>query len=228
MMPRMARVVVPGVPHHVTQRGDRRETVFLARGDYQRYLSLLKEYSIPRGLEVIAYCLMPNHVHLVVIPQRADSLATVLKPVHLRLAQYVNWTHGMTGRRWQGRFFSCPLDDRHTATAVRYVEQNPVRAGLVREAELYQWSSAAEHVGLRTDDVLTADARKFVGAGDWRAWLRKVDEGDLIQQLRLTTRTGRPFGSESFVGSAERVTGRLLRPRPAGRPKMKLRKQKSG
>lgn len=224
----MARVVVSGVPHHVTQRGDRRETVFLARGDYQRYLNLLKEYAVPHGLEVVAYCLMPNHVHLVVIPLLADSLATVLKPVHLRLAQYVNWTHGMTGRRWQGRFFSCPLDDRHTATAVRYVEQNPVRAGLVREAELYQWSSAAAHVGLRTDDVLTADARKLVGAGDWRAWLCEVDEGDLIQQLRLTTRTGRPFGSESFVGSAERVTGRLLRPRRAGRPKMKLRKQKSG
>jgi putative transposase len=106
----------------------------MARGDYQRYLNLLKEYSTPRGLEVVAYCLMPNHVHLVAIPNRADSLATVLKPVHLRLAQYVNWTHGMIGRRWQGRFFSCPLDDRHTATAVRYVELNPVRAGLVREA----------------------------------------------------------------------------------------------
>jgi putative transposase len=225
----MARVVVPGVPHHVTQRGDRRETVFLARGDYQRYLNLLKEYSTPRGLEVVAYCLMPNHVHLVAIPNRADSLATVLKPVHLRLAQFVNWTHGMTGRRWQGRFFSCPLDDRHTATAVRYVELNPVRAGLVREAESYQWSSAAAHVGLRTDDVLTVDAHKLVGAGDWRSWLRETEEDELIQQLRLNTRTGRPFGDDPFVGKAERATGRSLRPRPAGRPKMtQRRKQKLG
>lgn len=223
----MARVVVTGVPHHVTQRGDRRENVFLARGDYQRYLNLLKEYSIPRGLEVTAYCLMPNHVHLVVIPHRADSLAAVLKPVHLRLAQYVNWTHGMTGRRWQGRFFSCPLDERHTATAVRYVEMNPVRAGLVREAESYQWSSAAAHAGLRNDDILTA--YELAGAGDWRAWLRQNEEDGLIQQLRLNTRTGRPFGDESFVGKAESVTGRLLRPRPAGRPKGKQRrKHKSG
>lgn len=225
----MARVVVPGVPHCVTQRGDRRETVFLARGDYQRYLNLLKEYSAARGLEAIAYCLMPNYVHLVAIPRRADSLATVLKPVHLRLAQFVNWTHGMTGRRWQGRFFSCPLDDRHTATAVRYVELNPVRAGLVREAESCQWSSAAAHAGLRNDEVLTVDARKLVGTGDWRAWLREPDEDESIQQLRLLTRTDRPFGEASFVDKAERVTGRLLRPRPAGRPKMKqTRKQESG
>jgi putative transposase len=223
----MARVVVPGVPHHVTQRGDRRETVFFARGDYQRYLNLLKECSTRRGLEVVAYCLMPNHVHLVAIPHQADTLATVLKPVHLRLAQYVNWTHGMTGRRWQGRYFSCALDNRHTATAVRYVELNPVRAGLVREAEAYQWSSAAAHAGLRADDVLTVDAHQLVGAVDWRAWLRETDEDELIQQLRLNTRTGRPFGDEPFVGEAERATGRLLRPRPAGRPKMK-RKQKSG
>ena len=227
-MPRMARVVVPGVPHHVTQRGDRRENVFLARVDYQRYLNLLKEYSTPRGLQVVAYCLMPNHVHLVAIPLRTGSLATVLKPVHLRLAQYVNWTHGMTGRRWQGRFFSCPLDERHTATAVRYVELNPVRAGLVREAESYQWSSAAAHAGLRSDDILTADAHELVGPGDWRAWLRETDEDELIQQLRLNTRTGRPFGSESFVGKAERATGRLLRPRPAGRPKVQQRKRKLG
>jgi putative transposase len=204
----------------VTQRGDRRETVFIARGDYQRYLNLLKEYSTSRGLGVVAYCLMPNHVHLVAIPYQADSLASVLKPVHLRLAQYVNWTHSMTGRRWQGRFFSCPLDDRHTATAVRYVELNPVRAGLVREAESYHWSSAAAHAGLRADNVLTVDARKLVGAGDWRAWLRETDEDELIQRLRLSTRTGRPFGDELFVGKAERATGRLLRPRPAGRPKM--------
>ena len=223
----MARVVVPDVPHHVTQRGDRRETVFLARGDYKRYLDLLREYSIPRGLEVIAYCLMPNHVHLVAIPRCADSLATVLKPVHLRLAQYVNWTHGMTGRRWQGRYFSCPLDERHTSTAVRYVELNPVRAGLVCEAESYQWSSAAAHAGLRDDDVLTVDAHKLVGAGDWRAWLRETDEDESIQQLRSSTKTGRPYGGDSFVGKAERATGRLLRRRPAGRPKTEL-VQKSG
>jgi putative transposase len=223
----MARVVVPGVPHHVTLRGDRREDVFLARGDYQRYLSLLREYSAPRGLEVIAYCVMPNYVHFVAVPHRSDSLATVLKPVHLRLAQCVNWTCSMAGRRWQGRFFSCPLDDRHTATAVRYFELNPVRGGLVREAESYQWSSAAAHAGLSSDDILTTS--ELVGAGDWRAWLRQTEEDELTQQLRLNTRTGRPFGDEPFVGKAERVTGRLLRPRPAGRPKMKQRgKQKSG
>jgi len=226
-MPRMARAVVPGVPHHVTQRGDRRENVFLARGDYQHYISLLREYSAPRGLEVIAYCLMPNYVHLVAVPHRSDSLATVLKPVHQRLAEYVNWAHGMAGGRWQGRFFSCPLDDRHTATAVRYFELNPVRTGLVREAESYHWSNAAAHAGLSSDDIQTSS--EMLGVRDWRACLRQTDEDELIQQLRLNTRTGRPFGDGPFVGKAERVTGRLLRPRPAGRPKMKQRgKQESG
>ena len=103
-----------------------------------------------------------------------------------------------------------------------------MRAGLVREAESYQWSSAAAHAGLRSDDILTADAHELVGPGDWRAWLRETDEDELIQQLRLNTRTGRPFGSESFVGKAERATGRLLRPRPAGRPKVQQRKRKLG
>jgi len=112
-MPRMARVVIPGCPHHLTQRGNRREDVFFTAADRQRYLELLGEYAEKHGLAVQAYCLMTNHVHLVVVPRAEASLAAALKPVHMRYAQHVNWTQHIGGRLWQGRFFSCPLDEEH-------------------------------------------------------------------------------------------------------------------
>jgi putative transposase len=217
----MARAVVPGIPHHVTQRGDRREPVFLAKSDFRRYLNLLRDYSGPRGLGIAAYCLMPNHVHLVVLPKDEDSLASVLKPVHARYAQYVNWAHGMTGRRWQGRYFSCPTDGVHTAAAIRYIETNPVRGKLVERAEQYRWSSAAAHAGLRRDDVLSLDAHEYADVEDWLTWLRGQEDDEATGSLRLHTRTGRPLGDGSFVAAVEEKIGRVLRPKPAGRPRIR-------
>jgi len=171
VMPRMARIVVPDCPHHVTQRGNRREAVFQTDADRQRLLGLLKGYAADRGLTVQAYCLMPNHVHLVATPKTAEALAAVLKPVFLRYAQHVNWTHGLAGRLWQGRFFSCPLDEKHFWSAVHYVETNPVRAGLVETAQAYGWSSAASHCGLRQDVLLTGVEERVAAIGDWSSWL---------------------------------------------------------
>jgi len=131
----MARVVVPGIGHHLTQRGNRREEVFFDDGERQRYLQLLLEYSAKHGMEILAYCLMTNHVHLVAVPARIDSLARGMKSLDLRYAQHVNWHQGICGRLWQGRFLSCPLDEDHLWAAIRYVERNPVRARLVRKAE---------------------------------------------------------------------------------------------
>ena len=130
-MPRIPRVVVPGVPHHVVQRGNRREDVFFLAADRLRHMDLLRVYSNRHGLAVVAYCLMSNHVHLVVTPRDAQTLCRTLKPVHLRYAQHVNWTHRLCGRLWQGRFFSYPLDESHFWAAIPCVERNPVRAGLV-------------------------------------------------------------------------------------------------
>jgi putative transposase len=118
-MPRTARIVVPDIPYHVTQRGNRREDVFFCDGDRRVYLELLQKYAQRHGLDIVAYCLMTNHVHLVVVPHTAQALAGTLKPLHLRYAQHVNWTQGLTGRLWQGRFFSCGLDDAHLFSAVR-------------------------------------------------------------------------------------------------------------
>jgi putative transposase len=133
-MPRIARVVVPGCPHHVTQRGNRREDVFFADEDRRVYLSLLGQYAVKHGLAVQAYCLMTDHVHLVVVPKTSRSLSGALKPLHTRYTQHVNRRAAVSGRLWQGRFYSCPLDEQHVWTAVRYVERNPVRAGMVTKA----------------------------------------------------------------------------------------------
>ena len=222
----MARVVISGCPHHVTQRGNRREDVFFTDADRVRYLELLGKYASKHGLAVQAYCLMTNHVHLVVVPQAEASLAAALKPLHMRYAQHVNWTQRIGGRLWQGRFFSCPLDDEHLRAAVRYVERNPVRAGMVAQAEDYRWSSAATHCGLRTDS-LVSDPCKLTARltpDRWRQWLGDPweAEAEMTAQLRQCTHTGRPAGGASFIARLEALVGRVLRAKKVGRP----RKQK--
>jgi putative transposase len=162
---------------------------------------------------------MDNHVHLVATPGRADSLARALRPVHLRYAQHVNWTQGLSGRLWQGRFFSCPLDEGHFWMAVRYVEQNPLRAGLVQRAEDYAWSSAGAHCGRRQDALLHDALWLAQQVEDWAAWLVERDDAEETAALRLHTRTGRPFGGEEFVDRLERESARRLRPGKGGRPR---------
>ena len=219
-MPRIARVVLPGIPHHVTQRGNRREDVFCEDADRQRYLQLLIEYSVKHGLEILAYCLMTNHIHLVCIPDRADTLECVFRPLDLRYTQHFNWSQGVSGRLWQGRPFSCALDDEHLWAAIRYVERNPVRARMVRKAEHYAWSSAASHCGLRGDPLLSPLPGKVPVAIDgWSSWLADKEDEKMLATIRLRTRTGRPAGSKKFVAALETRLGRRLQPRPVGRPR---------
>jgi putative transposase len=218
-MPRMARVVVPGIPHHVTQRGNRREDVFFSDDDRQKYLQLILEYSGKHGLKTLAYCLMTNHIHLVCVPDSEESLSLVLKPVDMRYAQHVNWTHGISGRLWQGRFFSCVLDEEHLWAAIRYVERNPVRARMVRKAENYAWSSAATHCGLREDPVLSnLPKMRPPESEDWAAWLAEKDDEKMLATLRLNTRTGRPAAGKQFVAKLESMLGRRLLAKSVGRP----------
>ncbi|MEE8271407.1 MAG: transposase [Alphaproteobacteria bacterium] len=221
-MPRLARAVCAGVPHHVTQRGNRRENVFFADADRVAYLGWLREYADRYEVEILAYCLMTNHIHLVVIPATAEALHRALKPLHMRYAQRVNRTRGWTGHLWQGRFFSSALDEDYFWAAVRYVERNPVRAAVVRKAEDYRWSSAAAHCGLRPDPVLTRAPswrRQFERVGDWAAWLAEGDEPARLDLLRRHAESGLPCGAEPFIAELERMTGRALRPRPRGRPR---------
>jgi len=141
-MPRHSRIVIPDIPHHVTQRGNYRQPIFDSDSDYEKYSSWFNEYAVRYRLEVLAYCLMSNHVHFIVVPSKEETLARVFNTVHMRYAQYVNKRLKATGHLWQGRFFSCILDDKHLYRAIRYVENNPVRIKVVKKAWLYKWSSA--------------------------------------------------------------------------------------
>src|SRR6185503_13198442 len=147
-MPRPHREIVPNQPHHVTERGNRKELVFKDQEDYERYLSLLQTHAIKEGIKVPAFCLMPNHIHAIAIPPDEESLPRAMREVQSDYARAFNRKYGKSGHVWQGRYFSCSLEPIHLYRAVRYVEMNPVRAGLVDEAWLYPWSSASYHVGL--------------------------------------------------------------------------------
>ena len=230
-MPRAPRVVVAGVPHHVTQRGNRRGQVFFSDGDRRSYLALLLEYTTVHAVEVLAYCLMPNHVHLVLVPSTTASLHRALKPLHMRHAQRLNFRHGWKGHLWQGRYFSSPLDESYLWAAIRYVELNPVRAGLADQAGAYPWSSAAARCSSTADPILTTEAtweRHFAGIGDWTAWLSTGVDSVSAQTLRRQAYKGLPCGSDEFVDELERVTGRCLRERPPGRPGKSAKSLKSG
>ena len=171
-MSRAARIVVPGVPHHVTQRGNRQLEVFFTDADRQQFLQFVLQYSREHRLSVLAYCLMINHDHFICIPSQSNTLESVFKPVHMRYSQYINWQYSTSGQLWQGRFFSCPMDESHLWAAIRYVERNPVRARIVSRAEDYPWSSASPHCGMRSDPLLSPvpeSLRLFIA--NWSDWL---------------------------------------------------------
>ena len=220
-MPRQARVVFPGVPHHVTQRGNRRERVFFNEGDRKVYLEWLREYATRNEVGVLAYCLMTNHVHLIVVPATKDGLYRTLRPLHTRFAQRINRSRNWKGHVWQGRFFSSALDTAFLLAAIRYVERNPVRARMIDKAEDYPWSSAAIHCGLRTNSVLSIAPqwqRHLDCIRDWSAWLAEGDEQLGLDTLRSHTEKCLPCGSQEFVKAMEGFTGRALQCRPRGRP----------
>jgi putative transposase len=140
VMARQARVVLPGIAYHCTQRGTDGRKVFFRDRDRRIYLRMLGVFASQARLRVLAYCLMTNHVHLVVIPEESDSLATAFRRCHGRYAQLLNTLRGRTGHLWQSRFFSCPMDESHLWAAIRYTEHNPVRAGVVARPDEYRWS----------------------------------------------------------------------------------------
>jgi putative transposase len=226
-MPRAARVVIPGCAHHVTQRGNNRQDVFFVDADRQAYLKYLQEAAERFDLRVEGYCLMTNHLHLVVTPKREDSLAEALKRANQLYAQYVNRLHGRSGHLWQNRFFSCPLDDVHMLRALAYVERNPVRARLCRRAWQWAWSSAAAHCG-KDDPSGLLDLvawERDMSPTKWRQILQRPGDDRLFASLRLATSRGRPLGSDRFIAKLETRLGRRLRPLPPGRPRKTSRKR---
>ena len=220
-MARFPRVVVVDVPHHVTQRGNARQAILARDADRSTYLELLREYAQLYGLSVLGYCLMSNHVHLIAVPHTPVALAQSLKQAHGRYASYWNAQQSSTGHVWQGRFYSCPLDEPHLWQALRYVELNPVRARTVESAEQWKWSSAAAHCGLQNPDGLLEMKRwrqRWTEA-EWRKFLAGAESTAEISALRRSTHTGRPLGSLEFVAELEEQMLRPLAPRKGGRPK---------
>lgn len=221
-MARLARVVIPHLPHHVIQRGVRSLPLFFSDADREAYLHLLGEFGIREGLQFWAWCLMTNHVHLVVVPpEESAAMARAIGEAHRRYTRLVNFRDGVRGHLFQERFHSFPIQtDHHLLTVVRYVERNPVRAKLVRQAVAYPWSSAQHHAS-NTPDRLVIDSPINALAPDWHQVLAD-DERDL-EDLRRHVRTGRPWGSEAWVTTLEQQLGRPLRPRRGGWPKGRSR-----
>jgi putative transposase len=220
-MPRIARVVGVGLPHHITQRGNYGSLVFETDSDRQRYLNLVSEYSVKHSLSIIGYCLMPNHVHFLAIPGNENSLARVFNTAHMRYAQWLNRRRRTKGHLWQGRFYSCVLGGSHFLSAARYIERNPVRAGFVASPADWKWSSAGFHAGTE------ARSRCFDLDALWeffpemrRHWTDFIAEynKEREDEIRSVTRAGRVAGDFGFVAQLERRLGRRLRPLPVGRP----------
>lgn len=222
-MPRLARAVATGFAHHITQRGNNRQDVFFVDDDRKVYLELLKKQSDKYGLEIFGYCLMTNHIHLVATPCKEDSLAKAIGRTHFRYTQYINRFHKRSGHLWQGRFYSCSLDERHFWLAMKYIELNPIRVRLCRRPWRYEWSSAAAHIDKKSKSELLdlPGWYNMISAKQWQnALLGGIDDSQL-RDLRVNTHTGRPLGSDGFMSKLEKLLGRRLRPLPIGRPKKK-------
>lgn len=219
-MPRIARIIAPNYPHHITQRGNNRADVFFDDEDKATYFSFLKAYCEKWNVEIWAYCLMTNHLHLLAIPAAEGSLSRCIGTANLLYTQHVNRKYKRSGRLWQNRFFSTIVDTEfYLRAVVRYIEQNPVKSALVTRPEDYPWSSCRVNISGQGDGLVTG-----------RAWLDEKDREAyrifLIQQdpqmdkkIRMSTSTGRPLGNKDFIGALENELGRKILPGKAGRPR---------
>jgi putative transposase len=204
------------MPHHVTQRGNRRQQTFFYDTDFEAYLDLMRTWCQKHHVEIWAYCLMPNHVHLIAVPQRKESLMLAIGEAHRRYTRLVNFREGWRGHLWQGRFASFILDERHLLACTRYVELNPVRAGLVARPQHWRWSSAGAHLRGQDDILVVSRPLLSLVSKSWGQFL-SVDVGvEEIEIFRQHERTGRPLGADGFVMEMENLLDRRLRPQKPG------------
>lgn len=209
----MPRVMFAGAPFHVTHRGNQKKRILEDDEARHLYLHLLLKYAKTFEMSVWGYCLMVNHVHLIVVGKDRMSIPRAVGNAHREFSRRRNQKSCVTGHRWANRFFSTVLDEPHLWAAIRYVELNPVRAGIVKDATAYEWSSARVHAG-RGGDALLATDRPFPGPiGDWRRWLGAGLEEEVQNRIRENTASGRPTGSDEFIDAIERSLDRRVRPR---------------
>jgi putative transposase len=219
-MARLARAVFPGHPHHVTQRGNGRATTFFSDRDYALYRDLLGEHAGAADLAIWAWVLMPNHVHLILVPSDPDGIRRALAPVHRRYAGHVHARLKRTGHFWQGRFGCVAMDEAHLGAALRYVALNPVRARLARRATDWPWSSV--HAYLGGDDGITAAAAVAARCPDVAALIAAGEDEEMSRRLRRAETIGRPIGSDAFLRQLERESGRSLTAGKRGRRRNEL------
>jgi putative transposase len=212
---RLARIVIPGLAHHVTQRGNRREAIFFEDGDHEIYMDLLAEQARKADVAIWAYCLMPNHVHLILKPAHADALGRAVGEAHRRYTNFINARGRWTGHLFQSRFASVVLDDTHLVRAVQYVSLNPVRARLVSRPEEWEWSSVRAHLSAVDDRLVTV--RPVLDRIPHLKDLLRVDTEDDFSGLRRAETTGRPLGAPEFVTGLENLLGRKIARRAPGR-----------
>lgn len=223
-MPRIARIIAPHYPHHITQRGNNRTDVFFDDEDKTTYLSLLTDYCEKWTVEIWAYCLMTNHLHILAVPAEEGSLSQCIGRTNLLYTQHVNRKYNRSGRLWQNRFFSTIVDTESYLWAVaRYIEQNPVKSKLAKRPENYPWSSCRVNITGQSDGLVTG--KKWLDEKDREAYKIFLMQQDPVmdQKIRMNTSTGRPLGSEDFIGGLESKLCRKILPGKAGRPrKMKV------
>ncbi len=222
-MPRHARFILEGVPHHITQRGNYKQGVFETKDDFRKYCYWTAEYALKYNIEILSYCLMSNHVHFVLIPHSKQELSQFMSVLHMRYSQYMNEKNQRTGHLWQARYFSCIIQtERYLLDAMRYVERNPVRANLVQNAWDYVWSSARRHIGCDAESIIKSNgperAKELAGLQvDWREYLSNVNE-EVEDSLRDKTSKRLCIGSEEFVDNLENKYNFKLKNDKAGRP----------
>lgn len=219
-MARMSRLVVPGYPHHITQRGVRSIDIFSSDDDRVCYLKYMSEEAERFGVTFMSWCLMTNHVHLIAVPQQEDSLARAIGEGHRRYTRMKNFSEGVRGYLFQGWFGSCVLDQQHLLAAGRYVERNPVAANMVTQPADYIWSSSRyNNCGLVEVDLLLEERMLPKMVDDW---MRFTVTGDTQTEENVIrkTKTGRPAGDETRL---RRWIGRELRVKNPGRPRLKIK-----
>lgn len=213
-MARIARVIAPGIPHHITQRGNRRQQTFFCDDDYTDYLDLMAEWCAKYRVAIWAWCLMPNHVHLIAVPETEEGLARAIGEAHRRYTRRINFREKWRGHLWQERFASFPMDESYLLAAARYVEMNPVAAGIVERPDQYTWSSAQAHLLAQNDKLVKVEPLLSM-VGNWSDFLTLSSE-DEMTTFRKHERSGRPLGQEAFIDNVEALLERTLRPQKPG------------
>ena len=216
-MPRIARAVAVDFPHHIIQRGNNRQKVFFAIDTRKKYLALVKEYALQWDASVLAYCLMTNHIHILIKPHQDDSLAKMMQGVSQGYAKYINRRYKRTGRLWESRYYSCVVDEESYLWPVaRYIEKNPKRAGLVKQEEDYPYSSARSHVLDVPDEVLSEQLFDKEERNGYIEFLKTEPTDKEIANIKKATKVGRPLGDENFIIKIGKLLGRhFLKTAPA-------------